>query len=86
MHIRTLVSVSSMHTYGKSAVLPRDRHAYRFISPLLLSSLKFRNTQFSETQIRALLGTASHFCEVAVITAAMNTYGQTAVLQRGRHA
>jgi hypothetical protein len=33
-------------------------------SSLLLSSLELRDTQVYEPQIRALLGTALHFCEV----------------------
>jgi len=34
---------------------------------VLLSSLELSNTKVYEPQIRALLGTASHFCEVVVL-------------------
>ena len=34
---------------------------------LLLSSLELSNTKVYEPQIRALLGTASHFCQVGVL-------------------
>ena len=36
-------------------------------SSLLLSSLELSGTKVYEPQIRALLGTASHFCEVVVL-------------------
>ena len=36
-------------------------------SSLLLSSLKLSDTKVYEPQIRALLGTASHYCEVVVL-------------------
>ena len=36
-------------------------------SSLLLSSLELSDTQVYEPQIRALLGTASHFCKVVVL-------------------
>ena len=38
-----------------------------FSSSLLLSSLELSDTQVYPTQIRALLGTASHFCQVVVL-------------------
>jgi len=38
-----------------------------FFSSLLLSSLELSDTQVYEPQTRALLGTASHFCEVVVL-------------------
>ena len=37
------------------------------ITSLLLSSLELSDTKVYEPQIRALLGTASHFCEVVVL-------------------
>ena len=37
-------------------------------SSLLLSSLELSDTKVHEPSIRALLGTASHFCEVVVLT------------------
>jgi len=39
-------------------------------SSLLLSSLELSGTKVYEPQIRALLGTASHLCEVVVLTSA----------------
>ena len=36
-------------------------------SSLLLLSLKLSDTKVYEPQIRALLGTAPHFCEVVVL-------------------
>ena len=36
-------------------------------SALLLSSLELSDTQVYEPEMRALLGTASHFCEVVVL-------------------
>ena len=52
-------------------VLHRDRHLVpadprqpSSSSSLLLSSLELSDTQVYEPSIRALLGTASHFCEV----------------------
>jgi len=38
-----------------------------FVSYLLLPSLELSDTKVYEPQTRALLGTASHFCEVAVL-------------------
>ena len=38
-----------------------------FSSSLLLSSLESSDTQVSESGIRALLGTTSHFCEALVL-------------------
>jgi len=38
-----------------------------FSSSVLLSSLELSDTQVYEPLIRALLGTASHFCEVVVL-------------------
>jgi len=38
-----------------------------FSSSLLLSSLELGDTKVYEPYIRALLGTASHFCEVVVL-------------------
>ena len=38
---------------------------WRPSSSLLLSSLEFSDTKVCEPEIRALLGTASHFCELA---------------------
>ena len=38
-----------------------------FLSSVLLSRLELSETQFYEPSIRALLGTASHYCEVVVL-------------------
>jgi len=43
------------------------RHAHPSSSSLLLSSLELSDTKVYEPQIRALLGTALHFCEVIVL-------------------
>jgi len=43
------------------------RHTPTFSSALLLSSLELSDAKVYEPQIRALLGTASHFCEVVVL-------------------
>ena len=43
------------------------RAAPPLLSSVLLSSLELRDTKVYEPQIRALLGTASHFCEVVVL-------------------
>ena len=37
------------------------------VSSVLLSSLELSDTKVYEPQTRALLGTASHFCEVVVL-------------------
>ena len=41
------------------------------LSSLLLSSLELSDTQVYEPFIQALLGTASHFCEVVVLKLTM---------------
>jgi len=50
---------------------PLEAGALREVIPssssLLLSSLELSDTQVCEPKIRALLGTASHFCEVVVL-------------------
>ena len=38
-----------------------------FSSPLLLSSLELSNTKIYKSLIRALLGTAPHFCQAVVL-------------------
>jgi len=46
----------------------RELSAMRvFSSSLLLSSLQLSDAKVYEPEIRALLGTAAHFCEVAVL-------------------
>jgi len=40
---------------------------------LLLSSLELSDTQVYEPSVRALLGTASHFCEVVVLKLTLDT-------------
>ena len=47
------------------AVLGLPNHL--LLLSLLLSSLELRDTKVYEPQIRALLGTASHFCQVVVL-------------------
>ena len=42
-------------------------HATSSLSSLLLSSLELSDTTIYEPQIRALFGTASHFCQVVVL-------------------
>ena len=46
-------------------------------SSLLLSSLELSDTKVFEPSIRALLGTAAHFCEVVVLTSTLNFQPQT---------
>jgi len=46
---------------------PRGRGTPQTSSSLLLSSLELSDTTVYEPYIRALLGTASHFCEVVVL-------------------
>ena len=61
------VGSRSKHAY---VTLPRSevRQCNVLSSPsLLLSSLELSDTKVYEPQIRALLGTASHFCEIVVL-------------------
>ena len=63
-HIRTEIgSFSSICTR-------RSRYPGSFSSSLLLLSLELSDTQVCEPEIRALFGTASHFYEVVVSSAA----------------
>ena len=55
--------------------------ASTYSSSLLFSSLELSDTQVSEPEIRALLGTASHFCEVVVLTS--RTHHQDVVIAVG---
>ena len=43
-------------------------------SSSLLSSLELSDTQVCESSIRALLGTASHFCDVVVFVVVMSSW------------
>ena len=52
---------------GESSLLSREAAAVQVL-PLSLSSLELSDTHVYEPQIRALLGTASHFCEVVVLS------------------
>ena len=47
--------------------VPCSLDSRSFSSSLLLSSLELSETKIYEPQIRTLLGTASHFCEVTVL-------------------
>ena len=49
---------------GCHSAVRRWRAPLTFSSSLLLSSLELSNTTIYEPYIRALLGTASHFCQV----------------------
>jgi len=51
----------------KHAPHTRGGRSWSSSSSLLLSSLELSDTKTYEPQIRALLGTASHFCEVVVL-------------------
>ena len=51
-------------------------------SSSLLSSLELSDTTIYEPEIRALLGTASHFCEVVVLKLRTVPFG-TALKSRG---
>jgi len=46
---------------------PLGHRAAFFFSSLLLSSLELSDTKVLSLKLRALLGTASHFCEVVVL-------------------
>ena len=48
-----------------------------FFSYLLLSSLELSDTKVYAPQVRALLGTASHFCGVVVLLPHPNEEGTT---------
>ena len=50
-------------------------------SSLLLSSLELSDTQVYEPQLRALLGTAAHFCEVVGLGEGVGTRREVAVLR-----
>jgi len=55
---------------GRSAKVAADASVHQVAwssSSLLLSNLELSDTKVYESEIRALLGTASHFCEVVVL-------------------
>jgi len=53
-------------------VRAHGEHAGLSSSSLLLSSLELSDTKVYEPSIRALLGTASHFCEVVAGQSTLN--------------
>ena len=53
-------------------------------SPLELSSLELSDTQIYEPYVRALLGTASYFCEIVVLELIVWTMTSLAVSRRWR--
>ena len=53
-------------TFGLSRSVDTGRPSS---SPLLLSSLELSDAKVYEPYIRAILGTASHFCEVVPVSA-----------------
>ena len=57
--------------------------SFSLFPSLLLSSLELSDTKFYETFIRALLGTASQFCEVVVLTGAIHPERPTAIKRFG---
>ena len=55
------------------------------LSSFLLASLELSDTKVYEPEIRALLGTASHFCEVVVLELRLKPSGVAGrVLAQGR--
>jgi len=54
-------------------------------SSLLLSSLELSDTQVYAPYIRALLGTASHFCEVVVLKLGTVPQERVCVREKGAH-
>ena len=54
-------------TCASSSTTPRSTPSRSFSSSLLLSSLELSDSQVYVPETRALLGTASHFCEVVVL-------------------
>jgi len=59
--------VSSKYLTLKPVIRDPEPGIRIFSSSLLLSSLELSDTKVYEPHIRALLGTASHFCEVVVL-------------------
>ena len=59
--------VMRQHAARLSLSLTRAHNPGESSSSVLLSSLELSDTQVCEPSIRARLGTAAHFCEVAVL-------------------